>query len=765
MTLANILGLLGLLSIIGLIIIYIIKPNFQQKFVSSTFIWRLSLKYKKRRIPISKLRNLLLIICQLLILTSCSLILAQPVRATDPTLDYIENIYIVDASVSSMALSRNPENTERPVTSRFERSIQQIKERVNEVFETDENGKISIILAGDEAKFLTFNVGGSGSMQVNRVTKDMESDDGAYLSALNIALDNIIQDVAIKPLSRDDNNLSKYCTYGSADVEGAMELADDVLRLNPDAEVFYFTGKEYKGAIDNLTVVDVGTDTERNVAILDGSATLNVNGTYVFTVDLAIYGADARATVYFTAEGVNANPKDEDNLNGKDYLGTDITSSDNMYCPEPIEVDLKAGETTRITFDTWEDLITDEERERYKDNPEDIVPADPRVTYSFKSVTAIVKLEGVTEFQFYDALTFDDEFRFYGGEVPNLDILYVSTLPNPFMKAIDSIWRSLNANVWNINVTEMTYDTYKATPEAYLADLYIFEHAVPPEVPEDGIVFLFDPEIDVSTSSSTTRYEKYGLQYLGQVGNADDENGDHIAWDSAIPIEMTEVKHPLNSHIAGIFDSTVQEVKTTKYTRLGAFDDNFEKFQVLASIHYDGNNDPALMINDEDGIFVMTFDIHATNFAMKPAFPEFMIDLFDHFFPQTLSRYSYTVGDTVSFNAFAKKVDWASRTKDSMRGDEDAQPFETFPASLKLNEWGTYTLTQQLKSSVQVKTQLYAKIPSSESDIKNVAGNTIEGPHVSKVEEIPYEDLLIWFAAALVALLFAEWWLQSRDNF
>ena len=47
------LGLLGLLGIIALIIIYIIKPNFQQKLISSTYMWRLSLKFKKKKIPLS----------------------------------------------------------------------------------------------------------------------------------------------------------------------------------------------------------------------------------------------------------------------------------------------------------------------------------------------------------------------------------------------------------------------------------------------------------------------------------------------------------------------------------------------------------------------------------------------------------------------------------------------------------------------------------------------------------------------------------------
>ena len=64
------IGFLGLLGLVALLIIYLIKPNYQQKFISSTFIWKLSLKYKKKKIPLSKLRNILIIICQILIVTT-----------------------------------------------------------------------------------------------------------------------------------------------------------------------------------------------------------------------------------------------------------------------------------------------------------------------------------------------------------------------------------------------------------------------------------------------------------------------------------------------------------------------------------------------------------------------------------------------------------------------------------------------------------------------------------------------------------------------
>lgn len=97
------LGLLGLLGIAVLILIYVIKPNYQQKTVSSTFVWKLSLKYKKKRVQINKLRNVLLILCQVLVLTACALILAEPNRVVKAETDPSEVIAIIDSSASMRA--------------------------------------------------------------------------------------------------------------------------------------------------------------------------------------------------------------------------------------------------------------------------------------------------------------------------------------------------------------------------------------------------------------------------------------------------------------------------------------------------------------------------------------------------------------------------------------------------------------------------------------------------------------------------------------
>lgn len=94
------LGLLGLLGLLVLLLIYLLKPNYQQKMVSSTYVWKRSLRYRKRKLPISKLRNILIIICQVLILTACAFILAQPFIKKEVPPEITEKAAVIDASAA-----------------------------------------------------------------------------------------------------------------------------------------------------------------------------------------------------------------------------------------------------------------------------------------------------------------------------------------------------------------------------------------------------------------------------------------------------------------------------------------------------------------------------------------------------------------------------------------------------------------------------------------------------------------------------------------
>ena len=183
------LGFLGLIGLIVLILIYIIKPNYQNKIISSTFVWKLSLKYKKNKIPLNKLRSILLFLCQVLVITTAALVLAQPFIASDKT-ESNRKVLIIDASVSMQA--------ETGSITRFEKAVTDAREEVLELFE-QENSEVSIILAGATPSFLVQRAGVDAKSQV--------------LDAL---------DKLIDPANKS------VCEYGTSDIQAAIKLSEEI---------------------------------------------------------------------------------------------------------------------------------------------------------------------------------------------------------------------------------------------------------------------------------------------------------------------------------------------------------------------------------------------------------------------------------------------------------------------------------------------------------------------------------------------------------
>ena len=256
------IGFLGLISLIILIIIYLIKPNYQNKIISSTFIWKLSLKYKKKKIPISKLRNILLFLCQILALTVASLILAQPFIDNSKVNDN-EKVLIIDASGSMMASVGGQ--------TRFERAVDAVREEVDKALEK-ENGKVSVILASDTSSYV---------VQQANVRGDIMA-----------ALDALV-----------DPSSGLVCTYGKSDIEGAIKLAEEVTAITPDVEVMLYTDMEYVDP-GKVKVVSMRDISDWNAAILDVRAIIEENR-FRFEIDVACYGKNADIPVYVTIAGAN----------------------------------------------------------------------------------------------------------------------------------------------------------------------------------------------------------------------------------------------------------------------------------------------------------------------------------------------------------------------------------------------------------------------------------------------------------------------------
>ena len=96
-------------------------------------------------------------------------------------------------------------------------------------------------------------------------------------------------------------------------------------------------------------------------------------------------------------------------------------------------------------------------------------------------------------------------------------------------------------------------------------------------------------------------------------------------------------------------------------------------------------------------------------------------------------------------------------TKDGFEADEN-----TFSGAF--TEAGTYTVKQTVFPGTEITEKLFVKIASKESDIKRTEENLGETLKKADNKEENY-DLLVYFAAALLVLLVAEWALHAKENY
>ncbi|MBQ8295380.1 MAG: BatA domain-containing protein [Clostridia bacterium] len=635
------LGFLGLLGIVVLIIIYLLKPNYQNKFISSTFVWKLSLKYKKKRLPISKLRNILLIICQILIITACACIFAQPVIEAAKQEEKPEKIVIIETSANMLTLDLETGE------SRFDRAIAQVKTLAEEVMKED--GILTVITAGNEASYMVQRFGADKKEEVF----------------------NLLEEATV------DN-------YGTADVEGAMLLAEKVLEENPKSEVMFYTGTEYleKGTV---TVVDVAKEGEWNAAILDCRVSVEEN-LYVFSIDVACYNQPDRIKVNCEISGIN----------GKDLtyeLYQYITPTENL------------AETIRFDANFYRDFIDEDE-------------LNTAWVYSFKEV--YLSLE-TTE---TDSFAHDNDFYIYGGEKERVDVQYYSGLANPFFDGALASVGEVMRDRWDIYVDTVKEDY----PDMEGFDFYLFEHIMPDTLPTDGVVFLVNP-------SALPR----GL---------DVQLGGTLTYGEEMSLSKGE-EHPITRYV------TAENINIRQYTQIEWHDDSFKPLLYC-------DNGPILLVKDtpDSKIVLFTGNIHMSDLAVRYEFPILMYNMIEYFFPSTLTEYVFEVGDTVELDARGDKL----KMKDPLSTET---VYEELPTEVKLpvNVKGVYGLSQTLISGDLVEENFYVKIPATESNIARVI-DELKNPYVEVEEEDnkDIQELLIYFLAALVGLMFIEWWLQSREN-
>ncbi len=244
------LGLLGLSAILALVIIYIIKPRFQQKFLSSTVIWRTLLKRHRKKIPVQPIKSILVFLCQALAITAIALIMSDPKYfSEDFVVDESEKIVILDASASMRAKFTNSDKAE----TRFERAVREIRLHIDEWL-MDDDGTLSIIVAGKDAQYA-----------ISDATKREYSD-------IVDALDTV------------------SCTYGVGDMQGALDMAQERLSSNPAAKIIVYSGTDFGNLGSAVTMRNLANiENEWNIGILGCTVSIEENE-YVFNVEVGAFG-------------------------------------------------------------------------------------------------------------------------------------------------------------------------------------------------------------------------------------------------------------------------------------------------------------------------------------------------------------------------------------------------------------------------------------------------------------------------------------------
>ncbi len=676
------LGLIALLTIPVLILIYLLKPNYQVKHVSSTYVWQLSLKYRKRRIPINRLRNILIFLCQILILTAIALIIARPAMVYDVNNDRSDVIAIIDSSASMYAESPDADTGE--MTTRFRRAVKDVMELSESVL--SDGGAMTVILADETPEYLGTRV------------------DRRNASTLMDSLQAFYDDEADSETGEDTTK----CSYGTADIDRAVGMCEEILAENPAAKIYLYTDTTYNYVPDTIEVVSVMGEGEWNAAILNAEAELD-NGYYMLTVEVACYGGGAGGMaltfdVNVQVMGANSNLTSQ---------GTVMNFKKSVDCSDgkPLTVIFRRGGGEDMEGFVYLDL---------EDGGYEFT--------SYQSISITIDQQD----SFHD----DNSYQIYGGRKPIVNILYTTTYytttyPNPFVTSALDVLSQNFSNVWDFRIREIQRTSVFApfVTEGY--DLYIFEHQMPDRLPTDGVVLLFDPDKAPAGSGFTL----VGIQTP----------------PTAMYLSGVE-EHPILQNIIP------GNISVTRYSLL-AYD---ESYKVLLSC----DTNPLLLVRNEGRVktLVMPFSVHYSNITVLPEWYIFLHNTVKFFIPGTVEGNSFEVGEPVIVTPRGPSLTILDATNTptiSYTRDEEAL---SFTVSHTFDAPGVYTLEQgSYFDGSLLDQQIFVKIPALESNIWREEDSLVE-PIIENRPDNTVQELLLWFAAALVTLLFIEWLLQSREN-
>lgn len=248
------LGLLGLIGIPILIIVYIIKSKYAEITVSSTFIWRLSEKFLKRRNPLNKLTGIIGLILQLLMVAVLSFAIAHPIITLPGAAN--EYCFVIDGSASMRM-------TDGEGQTRFDKAKQEIE---NIIDGSGEGSVYSLIYVGDGTRV---------------VYERNESPESAKLLLSELE-----------------------ASYSTAEYSDAIGKAQMIFERNPSTLTYLVTDRQYE-KMNNAELICVGEESE-NYAVSGVAYTLLAN-TLTVTGNVTTYTSEADVELALYLDG-DTNP-------------------------------------------------------------------------------------------------------------------------------------------------------------------------------------------------------------------------------------------------------------------------------------------------------------------------------------------------------------------------------------------------------------------------------------------------------------------------
>ncbi len=664
------LGLLGLLAIPIIILIYLLKSKYTQKPVSSTFIWQRSLKYIKTRLPLNFTVSLLLIL-QLLMVILASLALSRPTIIPFTTKD---TIIILDASASMKTMTDEGK-------TRYELAIDELNKEANSA---GENNKITLITAGAKAKSLT-------------VRSSSKAD---IANALN----------------------GVECSDSLPDIDGALQLANNVQNINPDAKVYFYTDKGYMDQY-GIEVKDFSKDTDVNVGLTTLTDSL-MAGKYIFNATINNFSQkEVTVTVKF-------------------LLDTEIDGVHNPTEQRRNDIVLGPDSKKIVTFSNSEQNAVDGNEFFQIDKISD-----------YECVRIEIECDD-------DGLTTDNARTIYAVGEKRVKILVVSkdvimqtteegnkvADPNAttFLVAAVRVLGYTLSNKTDIKNDLSLVNDGKAI-EGY--DLYIFDGVMPSVLPDDGAVwFINPPEDPVDTS----------IELVGAEDTEADVGKPYYFIPEAD--SSSDTYATLTKNIGGVDGS--RKIAVGKFHEIK---DTEGKYEAIFNCEGNGENKTVMLAGKENNVRVvcLSLDLHKTNLTMLIDFPMLVRNVINYSLPNVVSDRSYEVGQKVKFNAPVGSTQLSFKYGETILDQLEADDVE-----FDLEEIGDYAIEVEYASGEKQTFMLPTAVPADESDIV-ASGESIVTLEITTTQKLKADPMEIWpyIVMGLLALAIIEWGVYYRDEF